>query len=452
MSDISEDALFELAEKSITLGLGTWDTGQVSDGDDDCADDDACSMLVRLRDGRWHACRGVQCPYVQQSSEGDRLYTCTLSGRVLGVAHEQAHDSSWTGRSITSADPDMLSGASGGASVWKAKRNAFSASAAAYAAASKMTMEDISFSADCDYEAQKPNERHEDAAGKDAQDAKRGAPCVIDVDEEAVNEQKRNKALRRIESLRDKAVQIRLMSDASNVVVKLFSVVGGQKPIAVSKANHAVSGASVTLRDPRLENYDFVLNMALKRYASMCNQQRCAPTISGVHDVCIAANQFVKERRRESDDRTANASSSRKIAINGITVDLCAQLVFTLWCAMCTTPHFVGHQTGDSFRPFAAGVMYALKRGLRLPNNMVLVPAIEEIASQLPTLRSSTATSAAKQLQQASHRGLCAIQRGLASIDTMSPEEQQVAIKQLKNVSSVAARLRRFVNDHSEVR
>jgi hypothetical protein len=80
---------------------------------------------------------------------------------------------------------------------------------------------------------------------------------------------------------------------------------------------------------------------------------------------------------------------------------------------------------------------------------MVLVPAIEEIASQLPTLRSSTATNAARQLQQASHRGLCAIQRGLASIDTMSTEEQFVAIKQLKVVSSVANRLAGFVKENA---
>jgi hypothetical protein len=234
-------------------------------------------------------------------------------------------------------------------------------------------------------------------------------------------------------------------------VVKLFSVVATHKPTQVSKKDQ-VAGAAVTLSDPRLENYDFVLNMALKRYAARCKEQRCAPTISGVHDVCIAANQFVKERKRESNERSTNAVSSRKIAINGITVDLCAQLILTLWCAMCTTPHFVENQTGDSFRPFAAGVMYALKRGLRLPNNMVLVPAIEKIASQLPTLRSATATNAAKQLQQASHRGLCAIQRGLASIDTMSLEEQQVAMKQLKVVSSVATRLSRFVSEHSDSR
>ena len=59
------------------------------------------------------------------------------------------------------------------------------------------------------------------------------------------------------------------------------------------------------------------------------------------------------------------------------------------------------------------------------------------------------ATPAAKQLQQASHRGLCAISRGISSIDSMSADDQQVALKQLQIVSSIAARLSNFVKDNA---
>ena len=144
----------------------------------------------------------------------------------------------------------------------------------------------------------------------------------------------------------------------------------------------------------------------------------------------------------------ARAIHVRRIATSGKTVELCSLLILTLWTALCTTPYFVKSQTGDSFRPFAAGVMHALKRGLRLPNNMILVPAVEELADQLPTLRSHTATAAAKQLQQASHRGLCAIQRGLASIDSMPEDEQRESLQQLRRVSDVAARLSKFVSEN----
>ena len=504
MADISCENLFSLACKSESIGNGNWyvddDADGYSDDDDSVAaadddDDDESSVLVMLSFGKWHVCKGMKCPHVEQSSEGDRQYTCLLSGRVVRASQESAHDASWTGRSCTSADPDMQSGAFGGVSAWKGKRNAFSASAAAYAAASTMTIGDISFGSgggggggaggggaggvggaggggssssavgrvvhDGEQQQQQPPSSssqppppHESAGV----DAKRGAPCVVDVDEEALNSQKRTKALKRICSLQDKTVQSRLRSDACTVVVKLFSVThlsrnsSSSQPSNSAKAyknDRALSGGALTLQDPRLENYDFVLNMAFKRYVSRCKEKRIAPTVSGIHDVCIATNQFVKKRKKDAAFIIDSASSSRKIAINGITVDLCSQLILTLWSAMCTTPHFVGNCTGDSFRPFAAGVMFALKRGLRLPNNIVLVPAIEEIASQLPTLRSSTATHGARQLQQASHRGLCAIQRGLASIDTMSHEEQAVAIKQLKIVSSVASRLVKFVAENA---
>ena len=411
------------------------------------------SQLVMLGNGRWHVCKGTDCPHVEQSADLEHHYICKLSGRVVSGCKESSHDASWTGRSCTSSDPDMQSGAIGGMSAWKGKRNAFSASAAAYAIASNMTMDDISFNVGAENdgtccsdvvlmnneEQQLPNEK---------QEVKRGAPCVLDVDEHAIQTQKRNKAIRRISSLQDKEFQTRLLCDASNVVVKLFSL-NNKIPATVPLKDRSISSASATLNDPRLENYDFVLNMALKKYAVRCKNSKSAPTVSEIHDVCMATNKFVKQRRKEAQERTNSSTSSRKIALNGITVDLCSQLILTLWSAMCTTPHFVGHQTGDSFRPFAAGVMFALKRGLRLPNNMVLVPAIEEIASQLPTLRSNTATNSAKQLQQASHRGLCSIQRGLSSIDTMSNEDQEVAIKQLKVVAGVANRLSRFVREHA---
>ena len=468
MDDTSCDRLFSIAFKSSFTG--NWHTRTISEDDDDDYDDDdenekdanEYSKLVMLGNGKWHVCKGMDCPHVEQSSETDHHYICKISGRVVSGCKESSHDASWTGRSCTSSDPDMQSGAVGGISAWKGKRNAFSASAAAYAIASNMTIDDISFGvhglgsekfevADgtcCADVVLMNNQEQHHTHPKQQQDVKRGAPCIVDVDEKAIQSQKRNKAIRRISSLQDKEFQTRLISDAGNVVVKLFSL--NTNCSSLQKKDRSVSSSSVTLNDPRLENYDFVLNMALKRYAARCKNSKNAPTVSGIHDVCAAANQFVKQRRREAQERTNTSTSSRKIALNGITVDLCAQLILTLWSAMCTTPHFVSHQTGDSFRPFAAGVMYALKRGLRLPNNMVLVPAIDEIASQLPTLRSSTATNSAKQLQQASHRGLCSIQRGLASIDTMSHEEQEVVIKQLKVVVSVSNRLVRFVRENSK--
>lgn len=91
--------------------------------------------------------------------------------------------------------------------------------------------------------------------------------------------------------------------------------------------------------------------------------------------------------------------------------------------------------------------MFGLKRGIRLPNGLVVVPQLEKLSSQLPELRSTTATGAARQLQASSHRGLCALHRGLASIETMESGPQSEALEKLRIVSKTALRLVAFVNE-----
>lgn len=431
MVDRSDDVLFAAARRAVAMDVD--DSGE--------SDDDDGSTLVRLENGGWHVCTGINCPHAVQSRENDHSHVCGLSGRFLGINVEAAHDASWTGRSCTSADPDMQSGTMGSA-AWRGKRSAFSASALAYSKAGQMTVDDVTFQVQAPASAANAST----GASDDAKDVKRGAPCIVDIDEQALETQRRTKALRRITQLQDKSVQTRLINEAATVVVRLFSVVASNKAAVSSKDDRAVSGSAATLNDPRLENYDFVLNMALRRYAARCKEKRVAPSLSEIHDVCLASNKFVKQRKKNSQGRV-DAGALRKIAVSGKTIELCSQLIFTLWSAICSTPYFVQHQTGDSYRPFAAGVMYALKRGLRLPNNVTLVPAVEILANQLPTLRSSTATPAARQLQQSSHRGLCAIARGISSIETMSSDDQREIMKKLKIVAGIAARLVNFVTD-----
>lgn len=454
MEVVDEETLFAQASKSLEIGDGQWHVDRESSDNEE--DDDDNATVVQLQNGRWHVCMGMACPHIEQSVDADRLFICKLSARVVSNAMESSGDASWTGRSCTSADPNMQSSACGAS--WRFKRSAFSASVAAYNLARSFSSTNVTPGGDYILSSFKSchttgGAKPGTSADENATSIKRGAPCVVDVDDSAVHAQKRKKAIKRIESLKQRNVQSRLLADASTVVLRLFSISSASSTnssvASASKNDHSVSGGALTLEDPRLENYEFVLNMALKRYVSRCKDAGIPPTLSGVHDVCIAANQFVKERQKATKGRVAPLSQTtdRWIAVNGKTIELCAILILNLWVAMCTTPYFVEHQTGDSFRPFAAGVIFAFKRGLRLPNNMILIPAVEQIANQLPTLRSATATPAARQLQQASHRGLCAIQRGIASIDTMSEAEQHVALAQLRIVTSTATRLASFVRN-----
>lgn len=310
---------------------GSEDEEQSDDDDNHCADATR-PMLLRLPDGNMHVCKGLACPHSVQSSDTDRTYTCTLSGRLIALTWEASHDSSWTGRSCGSADPDMHSGCAV-SSAWRNKRNAMSASASAYSKASSMCVDDV----------RAMNER----PAADSRPVKRGAPCVVDVDDHEVSCQKRSKALKRVASLQNREVQTRLFTDASSVVVKLFSVVPqtARNPKRADPSA-SIAPATATIDDPRLENIDFVLKMGLRRFVARCKNEQRAPTISGIHDVAAAASAFVKGRQKEASAKE-NAAATRRGAVNGQTVEMCARLIFALWNVLCNTPYFLESQTGD---------------------------------------------------------------------------------------------------------
>ena len=118
--------------------------------------------------------------------------------------------------------------------------------------------------------------------------------------------------------------------------------------------------------------------------------------------------------------------------------------------ASCLTKHFQSAKKGsDSFKPFAAGILYSLKRGLYLDDGTCVVPALEELAAHLPALRSASSTPAAKQLQSSSHRGICSIQRALTSISEMDTQEALPALTLLRDASRQGAFLRELVSRNS---
>ena len=270
--------------------------------------------------------------------------------------------------------------------------------------------------------------------------AKRGAPCVCEIDEAAVSEHKRAKAKRRITSLNRRDVQTRLINDSMSIVQKLFSA----PPTATSATAGAASVDAVA--DPRLENYTFVFTVGLKRYVARCVSEGEQVSLSEIHDVAVCASNFVRERRKEAKQRQ-NSSRLRMLAVNTQTAELCARLIVSVWNAVCNTLHFVESQTGDSFRPFAAGICYALKRGVRLKNGLAVVPRLEMLSDQLPTLRSSSGNAETRQLQASSHRGLCNVHRAIASIDGMADDDKRPVLEKLRVAAQISAGLEQFVSN-----
>lgn len=400
-------------------------------GQDESHDDDVRlekeSCVVPLGNGQFHVCLGHKCVYAQQSYDSERNITCSLSGRVISQCIEQAHDASWTGRSVGSADPDMVSGSA--SKSWKFKRDSFALSARAYQRANEIADNDIGFDS---YHKCQLIDGSDTTDGRSTKTNKRGALCVSEIDEGVLNEHRKAKAVRRVTHLCRREVQSKLMNEATSVVKKLFS------------SSHLLPNGENKFDDPRLENYNFVFAVGLKRYVERCALGSSQLNICTMHDIAICASNYVKERRREAR-KSKMECKTKMLVMNTTTTDLCSRLIVSIWNAVCNTSHFMENQPGDSFRPFASGIMYSMKRGIHLKSGLTVVPCIDVVSCQLPTLRSSAGNSETRHLQASSHKGVCAVHRAIASIDTMPANERQPIVEKLQIAAEISKALANYV-------
>jgi hypothetical protein len=403
-----------------------------ANGDAEANEGEESATVCRLDDGSYHVCAGMSCPFMEQSEDSGRHYLCGKSGLYVGSHIDSKHDASWTGRSCGSADPDMASGAVK-IRTWKTKRDIFNDSVRAYDRSSKISIDEHAYMPPKQYDSSGNVIESEKGGTDDGQPSKRGAPCICDIDEKAVAEHKLNKANKRANVVHNADVRARLLAEAAHVARKLLATLEGV---------HAASAQPPAAHDPKYENYDFVLQVGIRRHISRCKEMNEQVKLSTIHDICITSNAFVKQRRRDAAKRE-RAIKARVIATDGRTIDLCATLVVAMWSAVCLTPHFMKQISGDSFKPFAAGIMYALKRGVWLPSGVMIIPQLEDLSDQLPVLRSTVASATAKQLQASSHKGLCAIHKAISSIDRMSDPEKLAVGDRLSVASTIAHDLKR---------
>lgn len=203
--------------------------------------------------------------------------------------------------------------------------------------------------------------------------------------------------------------------------------------------------------------------LALRSYVAACVSGQQALDLDTLTTVLIHANEFVRSQRvlastqaaaknsttkpKKTGTKAATSRKGSKACFSGQVRNLLAQLIVSLWRAACLTKYFRTSKKGnDSFRPFSAGVLYSLKRGLYLSDGTCAVPELEELSNHLPALRSANSTPAAKQLQSSSHRGICSIQRSLASLREMSAEDAEPAYTLLRDASRQGAFLREMVS------
>lgn len=420
-----EDALFALAEQA-REEMRSSSAFDAPDGNgDDTALQAQTSRATYSCDayGDIHVCFGMNCKHVRLSHENQ--FICAISGGVVGIQHTGDSDPGWTGRSTGSANPDDSAGTPVGG--WVKRRDMYAASVQAYRAANQISDAEIAPIA---------------AASSAATPAvKRGALCV-DECPEVLPATKRPRSSRK-ESWTREAID-KLAGEAVTVINKLFIANLGGPPEAPAS-------------DPRLQNLEFVKQMAIRRYVKRCADGESELNLEVLSNVIVHANEFVRTQRAAAAARltaTAARAASRHgrttAVFSGQIRNQLSQLIVSLWRASCLTKHFMCAKKGsDSFRPFAAGILYSLKRGLYLPDGTCVVPVLAELSVHLPALRSASSTPAAKQLQSSSHRGICSIQKALASIAHMDPTEAIPARTLLRDASRQGAFLRELVSRNS---
>jgi hypothetical protein len=382
--------------------------------------------VVRLSDGDWHVCEREHCPYSCLDLDS-HMYFCSLCGLCWGTEFVTASDSNWTGRSTTTCDPDAISGTPVGG--WRPRRDAFTESQRAFRAASNISDKEVTY-----VETTRERKMRESRSN-----TRRGAICVDQVTEQTKITNK-HKAANRPHT---RELYEKLSSEVATILHKLTSV---KKDHDNTLPKHNPPSSV----DVRLQNPEFVTRVAIHQVLKRVSTGKDVINSSRLHDLVVYATHFAKRKRSEALELTSNehCKKKRSFTLGGDTKTRIVNLVLSLWKAACATQYLSqdAKRGADSFRPFVSGILYATKRGVCMSDGLEIVPEIQFLADQLPTLRSHNASYAAKQLQSSSHRGLCCLHRSIASFetaDTNSPDYEGVK-QAFQNAAAVAAQLKAY--------
>ncbi len=375
---------------------------------DDGDDDDDPVELVPLADGDVHLCRRHACPFVELMP--DKSFVCTKSGLHVGVLSTREDRS--TGRFEGSNDVDLKAGDL--VVKWKRRANAVELSEQAVLLAQSLTDDLPRPSSPSDetvdaaeLKTDAPVARTPTRRGRKRKNVvKRGARCV----DEAVAPPEPKKRVLHSADLMDS-----LTREATIVIRKLVCFT--EKSERSVDEGVALRHGRVTVDNPRLCDEQALYENALRRYVKEIVSVGGVPTLDDAVSLSIVAHTVSVEAKRRSTTMALekkNASILLRVRVREILSSLIAQI----WVACEKTPYMLAsRRSSDSYKPLAAGLVYALKRGIFLASGRAILPKCPKLASALPVLRETVHGSAAKSLHSASHRGLCTLHRAMASCD-----------------------------------
>ena len=381
-------------------------TDEASDAEDESGENilmsrvrDGRTRIVRLPDGDIHVCDDA-CEYAEAAcdifgrSNGDLV--CPHTGRVVHRVCECRTNAS-TGRSTWSCDPDVQAGTPayrGGTS----RRDMRRASMHAFVMARTMV----------DTELPEPTL----PAVKQITVSKRGARCVGDAPPcEAARlhgNATESSPARPHRTARSANAITNLRREAALIFDKLINA-------PVASTSPAVAGVACAAEHPELMRHDVLFGAALRKYLKEVAARSGVPSLDDIHNISLAVQNVLKDhtKRVECATRARLDAKVRNVEFRTLVVTL----VVSLFQCASATPYMQSVRKGaDAFRPFCAGVCYAFKRGLVLPNGTVLIPKCDTFVSALADSRGATANARLKSLHASSHKGMCTLHRCIASV------------------------------------
>ena len=371
------------------------------------------AVVVYLSCGDVHVCRSETCSLAQPMPDG--AFVCPLSGLVCGKVRARCDHG--TGRN--SSDPDMQ--VADLSAYLRGKRDHIETSTEAFGAVV-------------------PEPQHEPAPASSHDLASTDEKALVVRDEEG-------EVIARAPSRPPTKRGARVVGAGVRVSRRGSSCKGGGRRSGktpeswksmLSDAEAIIVRLSCWEKkvkekpDLRLEDGNFVFTAAVKRYLKQCSASSKRPSLDMIHNIGLEARRLATAQRARRLEEAKRECLLLKVRVR----EQVTRLLVSLWIAALSCPYMSEARRGsDSFRPFVAGALYGLKRGVALATGEYVLPCSPQLTLGLPALRSTAAFSAAKALHSSSHRGLSTLHRCVASC------EESKARKIFANCVLIAAQL-----------
>lgn len=187
-------------------------------------------------------------------------------------------------------------------------------------------------------------------------------------------------------------------------------------------------------KSTRIEGLDDYVAHAIYNYIHQCQVHRYYPTFDHIHNIMLNAKLRQKDIEKESGSMTEfmhkstenapkSSSSStqshsvRRLIPNKIRT-LVSQLVVQLWRCSQLTPYMEStKRPSDAFRHFAAGVLFGMRRGMKMTDGTIIVPHSRSIEHILQLSTTVPRGTSAHEVHLQAHKGTSTLQRCLGSLE-----------------------------------